>query len=77
MKILGIAKTDHEIHLVEAQLQQTGLYSRYEGHVSGEEGTLVIVCVHNTEEKEQVKDLMENAGVTDITYQEDQLAANY
>ena len=77
MKILGVATREHEIQVVETQLKETGLYSRYEGQIKGQQKVLIIVRVRDIQEKEKVKEIFERAGVTEITYREDEIAAGF
>jgi hypothetical protein len=76
MKIVGVAPTDFAITSVETHLKETGLYGQYEAKIHGAQGHVVMVCVHSTEEKEQVVEILQEAGVVEIMYKEDQLAAS-
>jgi hypothetical protein len=72
MKILGVAKGEFEMQTVERRLQEAGLLSRYEGHIKGQQRSLVMVSVRDVAEKEQVKGIFENSGVVEISYREDE-----
>jgi hypothetical protein len=76
MKIVGVAPTEFAITSVETHLKETGLYGQYEAQIHGAQGHVVMVCVHSTEEKEQVVEILQEAGVVEIMYKEDQLAAS-
>ena len=70
MKILGVARGEFEIQMVENRLKRAGLYGRYEGQIRGQERALVMVSVRNVDEKEQVRGIFERSGVTEIVYTE-------
>ena len=71
MQVLGVAKSESEIQMVETRLKTAGLYDRYEGQVTGPEDALVMVRVRDVAEKEQVKAIFEDSGVVDIFYREE------
>jgi hypothetical protein len=71
MRVLGVAKTESDIEIVEMELKEAGLYDRYESQIRGQEPSLIVVSVRNISEKELVRGILEGAGVTDIFYQED------
>jgi hypothetical protein len=75
MKIMGIARGDFEIQTVEARLKEAGLYSRYEGQIKDQQRALIMVSVRSVAEKERVKGIFENSGVTEIVYREEEFAA--
>jgi hypothetical protein len=75
MKIFGVATGEFEIQTVEARLKEAGLYGRYEGQIKDQQRALVMVSVRNADEKEQVKGIFENSGVTEIYYRDDELPA--
>jgi hypothetical protein len=74
MKIFGVARGEFEIQSVEARLREAGLYSRYEGQIKDQLRALVMVSVRNVVEKEQVKGIFENSGVTEIYYRDEELS---
>lgn len=71
MRVLGVAKTESDIEIVEVLLKSIGLYDRYESQIQGQQPSLIVVSVRNVMEKEQVKGILEGAGVTEIFYQEE------
>jgi len=71
MRVLGVAKTESDIEIVETQLKSAGLYDRYESQIRGQQPSLIVVSVRNILEKEQVRGILEGAGVTEIFYQEE------
>jgi hypothetical protein len=71
MRILGVAKTESDLEIVELQLKLVGLYDRYESQIRGQLPSLIMVSVRDVEEKEQVRGILERAGLTEIFYQEE------
>jgi hypothetical protein len=76
MRILGVAQTESDIETIEVQLKLVGLYDRYESQIRGQLPSLVMVSVRDVEEKEQVREILEGAGVTEIFYQEELPTSN-
>jgi len=74
MRVLGVAKAESDIEIVETQLKTVGLYDRYESQIRGQQASLIVVSVRNVDEKEQVRGILEGAGVTEIFYQEELVA---
>ena len=71
MKIFGVTRGEFEIQTVETRLKEAGLYGRYEGQIKDQQRALVMVSVSNVDEKEQVKGIFENSGVTEIFYRDE------
>jgi hypothetical protein len=71
MRVLGVAKTESDIEIVETKLKSAGLYDRYESQIRGQQPSLIVVSVRTVIEKEQVRGIFEGAGVTEIFYQEE------
>jgi hypothetical protein len=71
MRVLGVAKAESDIEIIELQLKMVGLYDRYESQIRGQLPSLIMVSVRDVEEKEQVRGILELAGVTEIFYQEE------
>ena len=76
MRVLGVAKTESDIEIVETKLKSAGFYDRYESQIRGRQPSLIVVSVRNVVEKEQVRGILEGAGVTEIFYQEELPAGN-
>ena len=76
MRVLGVAKTESDIEIVETKLKSAGFYDRYESQIRGQQASLIVVSVRNVVEKEQVRGILEGAGVTEIFYQEELPAGN-
>jgi hypothetical protein len=71
MRVLGVAKTESDIEIVETKLKSAGLYDRYESQIRGQQPSLIVVSVRTVIEKEQVCGILQGAGVTEIFYQEE------
>jgi len=71
MRVLGVAKTESDIEIVETKLKSAGLYERYESQIRGQQPSLIVVSVRTVIEKEQVRGILEGSGVTEIFYQEE------
>ena len=71
MRVLGVAKTESDIEIVETKLKSAGLYDRYESQIRGQQPSLIVVSVRTVIEKEQVRGILEGAGVSEIFYEEE------
>jgi hypothetical protein len=71
MRVLGVAKTESDIEIVETKLKSAGLYDRYESQIRGQQPSLIVVSVRTVIEKEQVRGILEGSGVSEIFYQEE------
>jgi len=71
MRVLGVAKTESDIEIVETKLKSAGLYDRYESQIRGQQPSLIVVSVRTVIEKEQVCGILQGAGVIEIFYQEE------